>query len=106
MSFSRVAGMGLRFLSTGILARLITRDDFGLFAMTAVISGFLGIFMDVGLSQATIQRPEINHRQISTLFWINVALGGVAGSTLRDVFPSRYPARTNAVAGQQVLAAK
>ena len=38
--------------------------------------------------------------------WINVALGGVAGSTLRDVFPSRYPARTNAVAGQQVLAAK
>ena len=80
MSFSRVAGMGLRFLSTGILARMITRDDFGLFAMTAVISGFLGIFMDVGLSQATIQRPEINHRQISTLFWINVALGAVVSA--------------------------
>lgn len=74
MSFSRMAGMGLRFLSTGILARMISRDDFGLFAMTTVISGFLAIFMDVGLSQATIQRPEINHRQISTLFWINVAL--------------------------------
>lgn len=80
MSFSRVAGMGLRFLSTGILARMISRDDFGLFAMTAVISGFLGIFMDVGLSQATIQRPEINHRQISTLFWINVALGAVVSA--------------------------
>ncbi len=77
MSFSRIAGIGLRFLSTGILARMISRDDFGLFAMTAVISGFLGIFMDVGLSQATIQKPEINHRQISTLFWINVALGVV-----------------------------
>ena len=38
--------------------------------------------------------------------WINVALGGVAGSTLRDVFPGRYPVRTNAVAGQQVLASK
>ncbi|WP_193210599.1 lipopolysaccharide biosynthesis protein [Luteolibacter marinus] len=75
MSFSRIMGMGLRFLSTGILARLISRDDFGLFAMTAVITGFLSIFMDVGLSQATIQRPEINHRQISTLFWINVGLG-------------------------------
>jgi PST family polysaccharide transporter len=75
MSFSRVAGIGLRFISTGILARLISRDDFGLFAMTAVITGFLTIFTDVGLTQATIQRQEINHRQISTLFWINVALG-------------------------------
>lgn len=80
MSFARIAGMGLRFVSTGILARMITRDDFGLFAMTVVISGFLGIFMDVGLSQATIQRPEINHRQISTLFWINVALGALVSA--------------------------
>lgn len=99
MSFSRVAGMGLRFLSTGILARLITRDDFGLFAMTAVISGFLGIFMDVGLSQATIQRPEINHRQISTLFWINVALGAVVSA----VFALSAPAIA-AFYGQPVLA--
>lgn len=77
MSFSRMAGMGFRFLSTGILARMITREDFGIFGMTTVISGFLAIFMDVGLTQATIQRAKINHRQISTLFWINVALGAV-----------------------------
>ena len=38
--------------------------------------------------------------------WINTATGGVAGSKLRDVFPGRYPARINAVAGQQVLASK
>ncbi|MEK7954406.1 lipopolysaccharide biosynthesis protein [Luteolibacter soli] len=75
MSFSRIAGIGLRFLSTGILARLVTQDSFGLITMTAVISGFLTIFTDVGLTQATIQREQINHRQISTLFWINVALG-------------------------------
>ncbi len=77
MSMSRIAGMGLRFISTGILARYISQGDFGIFAMTTVISGFLSIFMDVGLTQATIQRPEINHRQVSTLFWINVALGAV-----------------------------
>jgi PST family polysaccharide transporter len=87
MSFSRVAGIGLRFVSTGILARLISRDDFGLFAMTAVITGFLTIFTDVGLTQATIQRPEINHRQISTLFWINVALGFV----LAGIFAASAP---------------
>lgn len=80
MSFSRVAGIGLRFISTGILARLVSQDSFGLITMTAVISGFLTIFTDVGLTQATIQRQEINHRQISTLFWINVALGLFIGA--------------------------
>ena len=75
MSLSRIVGIGLRFLSTGILARLVSQDSFGLITMTAVISGFLTIFTDVGLTQATIQREKINHRQISTLFWINIALG-------------------------------
>lgn len=37
---------------------------------------------------------------------INVALGGVAGSKLRDVYPDRYPARLPVVTAQQVLAAK
>jgi PST family polysaccharide transporter len=74
MSLARIAGLVLRIGSTGVLARMLSKDDFGLIGMTAVFSNFLAIFMDVGLSQATIQRPEINHRQISTLFWINVGL--------------------------------
>jgi len=79
MSASRVANMALRFISTGILARILTPADFGLIAMTTVISGFFAMFMDVGLTQATIQREKINHQQISTLFWINVALScGIA----------------------------
>lgn len=77
MSFARIAGLVLRLGSTAILARMLSKGDFGIFGMTAVFSNFLAIFMDVGLSQATIQRPEINHRQISTLFWINVALSVV-----------------------------
>ena len=74
MSMARIGGLVLRIGSTGVLARMISQSDFGLLGMTAVFTNFLAIFMDVGLSQATIQRPEINHRQISTLFWINVAL--------------------------------
>jgi O-antigen/teichoic acid export membrane protein len=74
MSMARVGGLVLRIGSTGVLARMVSQDDFGLIGMTAVFTNFLAIFMDVGLSQATIQRPEINHRQISTLFWINVGL--------------------------------
>ncbi|MCW1922900.1 lipopolysaccharide biosynthesis protein [Luteolibacter arcticus] len=74
MSMARIGGLVLRIGSTGVLARMISQSDFGLMGMTAVFTNFLAIFMDVGLSQATIQRKDINHRQISTLFWINVAL--------------------------------
>lgn len=71
-------GQGTKFFlklgSTMVLARILTPQDFGLIAMVAAVTGFIMIFKDLGLSKATVQRAEINHGQISTLFWINVAL--------------------------------
>ena len=73
-----MAAQGARFFlqicSTVVLARLLTPEDFGLIAMVAVVTGFVMMFKDMGLSMATVQKAEINHGQISTLFWINVAL--------------------------------
>lgn len=60
-----------------VLARLLVPRDFGLVAMVTTITGFLRIFQDVGLSTATVQRQEISHAQVSNLFWVNVAVGGV-----------------------------
>ncbi|HMB96433.1 MAG TPA: oligosaccharide flippase family protein, partial [Tepidisphaeraceae bacterium] len=62
----------LQLCSTMILARLLTPADFGLVAMVTAITGFIGLFKDLGLSQATVQREHITHAQVSTLFWINV----------------------------------
>jgi PST family polysaccharide transporter len=68
---------GLKFAltmaSTIILARLLTPQDYGLIGMVAVVTGFISLFKDLGLSSATVQRAEINHEQISLLFWLNVA---------------------------------
>ncbi len=64
----------LQIGSTIVLARLLTPQDFGLIAMVAAVTGFVVMFKDMGLSMATVQKTEINHRQISTLFWINVVL--------------------------------
>jgi O-antigen/teichoic acid export membrane protein len=61
-----------------VLARLLVPQDFGLVAMVTTVMGFLRIFRDAGLSMATVQRQEITHAQVSNLFWVNVALGGVA----------------------------
>lgn len=61
--------------STAILARLLFPQDFGLVAMVSAVTGFVAMFKDAGLSMATIQRQNVTQAQISTLFWINVALG-------------------------------
>ncbi|MFH5804405.1 lipopolysaccharide biosynthesis protein [Alienimonas sp. DA493] len=81
-----IAGQGaktaVRLIGTVVLARLLTPADFGLVAMVTVITGFVGMFTDVGLSAATVQRPRVTHEQVSTLFWLNVALGcGLAALT-------------------------
>src|SRR5271165_2594094 len=65
----------MQSISTVVLARLLTPADFGLVAMVATITGLGQAFADLGLSEATIQRKEINHDQVSILFWINAAIG-------------------------------
>jgi PST family polysaccharide transporter len=60
---------------TVVLARLLTPSDFGLVAMVTAITGLGQAFADLGLSEATIQRQDISHEQVSALFWINVAIG-------------------------------
>jgi O-antigen/teichoic acid export membrane protein len=73
-------------LQTGtvmLLARLLSPEDFGLTGMAATLTGFLGLFRDAGLGAATVQRREVTHEQLSTLFWINVAVGaGLAAFTI------------------------
>ena len=72
-------GQLLLFLAyNAVLARLLSPHDFGLFAMTLVVAGFLQVFRDAGLSTATIQREDITNAQVSNLFWLNVTVGGLA----------------------------
>ena len=68
--------------STVVLARLLTPEDFGLYAFAFAIVGVPGLFKDLGFSYAAIQWPTIDHRQASTLFWINAGVGiGLAAVT-------------------------
>jgi O-antigen/teichoic acid export membrane protein len=57
-----------------VLARLLTPQDYGLVGMVAIVMNFVSMFQYFGLSTATIQWDKLNHRQVSTLFWVNLAL--------------------------------
>jgi PST family polysaccharide transporter len=67
----------VRIASLMVLARLLLKEDFGLVNMVTAVIGFLGLVRDAGLSAAAVQRGSITRAQTSTLFWINLAVGGV-----------------------------
>lgn len=72
---SQGAQFVMQSIATVVMARLLTPADFGLVMMVTAITNLGQAFADLGLSEATIQHPEISHNQVSTLFWINVAIG-------------------------------
>lgn len=78
-AFLTTGSQGLNFLvqtiSTVVLARVLSPADFGIVAMVTVFTNLGQAFADLGLSEATIQRKEITHEQVTALFWVNVAIG-------------------------------
>ena len=62
--------LGLQLISVVVLSRLLTPGDFGLVAMAGPVMAFLGMFQSLGLTQATVQRPQIGHGEGNFLFWI------------------------------------
>lgn len=72
---SQAAQFVIQSISTVVLARLLTPADFGLVAMVTAVTGLATAFVDLGLTEATIQCQKIDENQVSVLFWINVAIG-------------------------------
>lgn len=65
----------VRFGLSLALARLLSPSDFGLWGMALVFSGFAGLFGDLGLGAALIQKTEVERRHLDSAFWANVAMG-------------------------------
>jgi O-antigen/teichoic acid export membrane protein len=67
----------LNFVSAAVLARLLSPKDFGLVGMVLGVTALVGVFKELGLSTATVQREAITQQQVANLFWVNVALSGI-----------------------------
>jgi O-antigen/teichoic acid export membrane protein len=65
-----------------IMARLLTPADYGLMGMVLALTALLGIFADMGLPSASVQKANLTFPQLSTMFWANLVLGiFLAGAT-------------------------
>ena len=72
---------------TAILARLLTRADFGLLGMVMVFHGLIGVFKMLGLNTAVIQNKDLTEGQLSAVFIMNVATGAALTAILYVLAP-------------------
>jgi O-antigen/teichoic acid export membrane protein len=84
---SQATNFILRLGSLMIMARLLDPKDFGLVGMVTAVIGVFNVFRDFGLSAATVQRKAVTEEQISTLFWINLAVGTTLGLVALVIAP-------------------
>lgn len=62
---------------TILLARLLLPEDFGLIGMVAVVTMVSSVIIDGGIAAAIIQKRNVSQIELSTLFFLNVILGGI-----------------------------
>ena len=73
-AISKYMGMIVSLVVTGVLARLIVPEDFGVIAIATVIITFFGIFSDLGLAPAIVQNKTLTQRELSHLFSFSMYL--------------------------------
>lgn len=79
--WSLVQNWGLRFgglIVFMFLARVLTPSELGLFAAATTVVALCALFVESGLSEAVVQQPEVNHRQLNSIFAINLGLAMLA----------------------------
>lgn len=84
---SSVARGVLQLLQVAVLARFLAPADFGLMAMVMVVLSYAGLFSDMGLSTAFVQRQEISNEERSSLYWLSVAVGGALMLIVMGISP-------------------
>ncbi len=74
-------------LTTSILARLLSKDDFGLISVAVIAINYLSVVKDLGLGVALIQRRGNLDEAANTVFTINLVLGCILSLIVIPVAP-------------------
>ena len=72
---SNLAASFTRFFSVMILARLLTPDDYGVYASAFIVLGFATNLSEFGFGQSVIQLERLENRHIGTGYSISLGIG-------------------------------
>ncbi len=68
------SGKIMLFISTVVLARILSKDDFGVVGFAVTTIGLLDAMSDLGVTPALIYHPEDDDTTV-TAFWLSLGLG-------------------------------
>jgi O-antigen/teichoic acid export membrane protein len=86
--FARLIIQIVQYAISVAVARLLAPDDFGLLAMAGVFTGVAGLFLDLGLGAALVQRPELSKDEIGASFMATCCLGVLLSATMILMAPA------------------
>jgi PST family polysaccharide transporter len=84
---SQVAKIGLTFVTTIVVARLLSAEQYGVVAMVSPVTGFLLLFQNLGLGQAALQSRELTSEQSNAMFWLNMVASFVVALLMLALSP-------------------
>ena len=59
-------------LKLSILARFLSKDDFGVFAIVVFFLGFFKMLSEMGLTTAILHKQDIKKNEYASLYWFNI----------------------------------
>lgn len=71
----KYSSMAVSLVVSMILARLLTPSDYGTVAVVTVVIVFLQIFGSMGMGPAVIQRKDLTHENLNSIFTFSVIVG-------------------------------
>ncbi|MDD3037760.1 lipopolysaccharide biosynthesis protein [Bacteroides sp.] len=74
-AIAKYSGIIISLVVAGILARLLSPDDFGIVAIASVIIAFFNLFTDMGVSASIVQNKSLTKKELSDIFSFTVWTG-------------------------------
>ena len=89
-SWTALSRAGLQLfsiVSATVMARFVPPRAYGLVGMAQVVIGFASLFRDIGTTTAIIRQKQIDDELLTSVFWLNLAMGIFATSACCLVAP-------------------
>lgn len=81
-------GLVLQVVSTAIIARILTPEQTGVFAVAAVFAALASTFRDFGVAEYLIQEKELDHDSIRAALTVNIAVSWAMAASLFALAPA------------------
>lgn len=74
LAFFKLISQVFSWTVTIVVARILIPEDYGLMEKATILTGYAAMFSELGLGAAIIQKPDINKRELSSVFWFSIAV--------------------------------